>query len=509
MKMTAIVSEQQRRFRGTLRHLLWVAAPTTLLAMSTMLFGQRIGVVTVPINPQASYILTNAETASVDAIPISLESLGLRNGDYIRLTTVGDLSLSVGVQPETRRPACGVFSSTSTLLPPSDPNRVPGAMKARGLGVVSCTTPPTLFGSIPTDIPQDFVLNGAIVRVPPGARWLFVAAADTYYSDNADPNHDYALRIQGVSLEASLLDSHVAFIENQNGDSISVLDTLSNTVVNTIPLVSDPTGAAFPGSDKAYVSLNGANSIAVINPGTDKVIGNIPVGSAPVGIAVNPRKPYAYVANNYSNSVSVIDTASDTLVNSLAVGSVPTEIAVSPDGTRAVVTNQYGGTVTVLDTSTNTVLTTVPVGSTPVGVAFTPDSKFAWITLATTDQIAVLNLSTESVGSYIPAGPGPIRVAFSPDGSYALTSDFYSDTVTIIDASTDAVRGTIVVGSNPVGIAFDPTGVLAYVVNYGSDSVSVIDTGSMAVIGTVPAGANPVEIAIRPRRAFNGFSGAS
>ena len=54
------------------------------------------------------------------------------------------------------------------------------------------TTGPTLFGQIATDIPEDFVLDGASLRVPNGARYLFVAVPDIFYGDNSDPNGDLA-----------------------------------------------------------------------------------------------------------------------------------------------------------------------------------------------------------------------------------------------------------------------------------------------------------------------------
>ena len=85
----------------------------------------------------------------------------------------------------------GVFSSSPTLLATDKLNRVAGAIDAG----VDTVTGPTYSGNRDTDIPQDFSIRSLKIRIPEGARYLFVAAPDNFYSDNADPDADYAVRI--------------------------------------------------------------------------------------------------------------------------------------------------------------------------------------------------------------------------------------------------------------------------------------------------------------------------
>jgi YVTN family beta-propeller protein len=286
---------------------------------------------------------------------------------------------------------------------------------------------------------------------------------------------------------------------NQHENSVSILDTVSETVASTVPLLADPRGVAIlPDSSCVYISLNGANRVAVLDTRSNRVLATIPVGKNPVGLVANPRPPFVYVANNYSNTVSVIDSRTRAVVRTLTVGSVPTEIAVSGDGTRAIVTNQSGGSVTILDAVANAVLATVAVGSTPVGVAFTPDSKFAWVTLAGENDVAVIDVASEQVVRRIPVGTSPIRVLISRDGRQALISNFLSNTLTVVDTASLKATAKILVGLNPVGVAFDPAGKFAYAANYGSNTVSMIDTSTMKVLRTVHVGANPVELAVLP-----------
>ena len=85
----------------------------------------------------------------------------------------------------------GVFSSNTTLLPADWLKRVEGAIDAGA----EIATPPTMVGSRETDIAQDFPIASLKIRIPAGARYLFVAAPDIFYSDNEDPDADYAVRI--------------------------------------------------------------------------------------------------------------------------------------------------------------------------------------------------------------------------------------------------------------------------------------------------------------------------
>jgi YVTN family beta-propeller protein len=70
---------------------------------------------------------------------------------------------------------------------------------------------------------------------------------------------------------------------------------------------------AFPAEAQpfAYVANSGDNTVSVINTATNTVVATIPVGPAganPFGVAFTPDGTLAYVTNG-SNNVSVIATA--------------------------------------------------------------------------------------------------------------------------------------------------------------------------------------------------------
>ena len=121
------------------------------------------------------------------------------------------------------------------------------------------------------------------------------------------------------------------------------------TVSTTVGVGSRPSGVAVnPAGTRAYVTNNGGNSVSVIDTATNLVTATVTVGSYPFGVAVNQLGTLAYVTN-YDGTVSVIDTSNNTVTDTVAVGSGPVGVAVNPAGTRAYVTNNGGNSVSVIN----------------------------------------------------------------------------------------------------------------------------------------------------------------
>ena len=62
-----------------------------------------------------------------------------------------------------------------------------------------------------------------------------------------------------------------------------------------------------------YVTNPGSNTVSVIDTKTNTVNATIPVGNGPTGVAYDSDDGRVYVANSGSNSVAVIDTRTNTV----------------------------------------------------------------------------------------------------------------------------------------------------------------------------------------------------
>src|ERR1041384_4606510 len=77
----------------------------------------------------------------------------------------------------------------------------------------------------------------------------------------------------------------------------------SNSAINTIHAQA-----------RAYVTQPCNNTVAVIDTGTNKVVDTIPVGIDPFAVAVTPDGTRVYVTHRSASIISVIDTATDKVI---------------------------------------------------------------------------------------------------------------------------------------------------------------------------------------------------
>ncbi|HEX5647983.1 MAG TPA: PEP-CTERM sorting domain-containing protein [Nitrospira sp.] len=182
----------------------WIHA--LILGLPLLFVTSEAKAVTISIDPLQTFLFTYNDpdwgTGSVaGTTPIVLSDIGLSGGDLIQLEKLGDWydghAGYTGVDVaalDVMTEMVGVFSSSNELLAPDVLARVPGVL---GAGA-EYTTWNTLYSNMTTDVYGDFRIDNTFLYIPFGATHLFVAAHDIYYSDNSDPDGDYAVRITKI-----------------------------------------------------------------------------------------------------------------------------------------------------------------------------------------------------------------------------------------------------------------------------------------------------------------------
>jgi YVTN family beta-propeller protein len=298
-----------------------------------------------------------------------------------------------------------------------------------------------------------------------------------------------------------------------------------SAIVCSCGLWSPPASAA----PFAYVTVQGdgttPSSVSVIDTATKAVVQSIPVGVAPYGVAVTPNGAYVYVTNagpgGTQGTVSIIRTADNTAVATIAVGLNPVAVSFTPDGAYAYVTNFGANDISVISTATMQVVGGSPLTpaiadssanalTDPTSVALWEDGLKAFVSNYNDGSVSVINssnVSSEALATTIPMpnGDTPNNVVMMPNFRTAYVADMTGNAVVMIDPVNNVLTGTpIPVGTTPVALTLTPDGRYLYVTNYGSGDVSVIDTRSNTVVAGAPAttpivvGPNPTGIAITP-----------
>jgi uncharacterized repeat protein (TIGR01451 family) len=304
-----------------------------------------------------------------------------------------------------------------------------------------------------------------------------------------------ALTILALSIlwAGAALAQPFAYITNQDGNNVTVIDTSTNMLVGSpIPVESFPNSAAItPDGNFVYVANGGSASVSVIDTSTNTVTATVTVGSGPGGLAITPDGKFVYVVNNGDNNVSIIDASTNTVVGSpIAVQTAPFIATVTPDGKFVYVTNFTSGTVSVIDTSTNTITATVTVGPGPLGVAVSPDGSRAYTANNGfgPGTVSVIRTSNNMVIATVTVGVQARGIAVTPDGNFVYATNAASGTVSVIRTSDNMAIKTVSVQTLPQGVDVTPDGNFVYVANQGPGTVSVIRTSDNTVIDTISVG---------------------
>ncbi len=222
---------------------------------------------------------------------------------------------------------------------------------------------------------------------------------------------------------ASAIGTNV-YVTNGASNTVSVIDGNTNTVTATISVGSYPRGIKAHGTDlyvANYGDLNysGGNYISVINSLDNTVSDTIilPAGSSgPRGVVVNGSK--VYVSNFRSNNVSVINSATNAVIDTIDVGKGPRGMA--SVGDNVYVENFDDGTISVIDTDTDTVTDTVVVGHSPSGMGVSGTDIY--VSSFQDDRVYVLDTTTNELKNINLAFTGPTN-GFSNTESTSFTVD--------------------------------------------------------------------------------------
>lgn len=275
-------------------------------------------------------------------------------------------------------------------------------------------------------------------------------------------------------------------VTNYGRDSVSVIDTDTCRVVETVADLDEPFAIAMGSSDteRAYVSTvsTAYDSIGVIDVPTGTVVATHPLVLSVGDLAVSPDGRYVYTSRNGAGvaDVAALDTTTGR-IEALEVATTPgttTEcVRVSPHGGRLYVgiNGPAGGRLVVIDTSPQS----------DVHDAGRPSWRRKGLTRArdNAEQTGLRAIGTIDIGL-------PVRdVALSPNGAIAYVASWAPElgaVVDVIDTATNKIIGTRKIGEIGgilTGLTLSRDGDRAYLVS--DDGIAVLCTLTHDIVGTV------------------------
>ncbi len=315
-----------------------------------------------------------------------------------------------------------------------------------------------------------------------------------------------------------------AYVTSGESGTVSVLDLVDVRRDRVLRVGTDPTGVtASPTRNEVYVVNTGApggnGSLSVIDTVSNTVVATIPLHRQPYSISVDSKGERGYVANSGSNDVSVIDLAGRREIAVVGAGEQPGEAKVAPDGRSLVVSNRGSSSVSIYGLSgapkpvLRAAFSECP-GATDIAiiplVPSQPSSK-AFIACSGGHTVLAVQLA-QAPGSWearqdgasmqdrvlarLMVGQTPVQLAIKPDGGEIFVSNFGSDSFSEISTWTNDVGGTYKIGTQPVHGLISADNSTLWVSNFGADSLSLYSIDDGRIIGSVRTGGAPDAVAM-------------
>jgi YVTN family beta-propeller protein len=130
---------------------------------------------------------------------------------------------------------------------------------------------------------------------------------------------------------AFLLDKAIGFIPSESTGQLNIIDTANYKVLKTIalPQGSRPMSVKVsPDGKKVYVSNGRAGTVSVLDSHSYELLDSIKVGTRPWGMVISPDGKFLYTANGPSNDISVVDLSTDKETGRIKAGESPWGIAI-------------------------------------------------------------------------------------------------------------------------------------------------------------------------------------
>ena len=125
----------------------------------------------------------------------------------------------------------------------------------------------------------------------------------------------------------------IGFIPSESTGELNVIDTVNLKVLKVIALPpgSRPMSVKVAANgQKVYVSNGRAGTVSVLDSHTYDLLNTINVGVRPWGMALSPDGKFPYTANGPSNDVSVVDLETNKEIARVKAGTSPWAVAVVP-----------------------------------------------------------------------------------------------------------------------------------------------------------------------------------
>lgn len=319
----------------------------------------------------------------------------------------------------------------------------PVRSRAALAGVLLILLPGCRAATDASDASDPGLLAAAAVTHPAGVIELTVPLGGTPYGVAVAPNAKFVLTTQltgtavaraplpsrayGTFIAVGSFPPHVAinpastraYVPNQIGHSVSIVDLGSNSEIARLPLAGEGYNVAVhPNGATTYITTN-IGRMYLLSTATNNFTDSVTLDPANNGLAFG-RGNLLLVSSLLAGTVTAFNTATRQVVGVMNTGGVPQRMAVHQASNELYIANETLG-LDIWNLATRTRITTVAMDA--YGLGLSPDGQKIYVAGARSGTVTIVNRATRQVDTVLTVGGVPRNVAFLPSGSRAIVTN--------------------------------------------------------------------------------------
>ena len=292
--------------------------------------------------------------------------------------------------------------------------------------------------------------------------------------------------------------SGYAFVANQDGKAIAVVDLAAFSLLLHIPLDGEPSAViSHPKLPLVYALTPKSGTIHEINIQTMKVARTVQAAPTAMAMRIAPDGSALWVLSQDSRKLVRVPVESLRPDAHIALPREPTDFDLSNSTGLGAISYGNAGSVGLVDLASGSVAGLLPIGSSIGNVRFRQDGKALLIANTGERMLTVLETPGGKVIANLPLAVRPDNLCFNPNGGQLFVTGEGMDVVVVVfPYRIPEVKETVLAGRAPAAMC--ATEQFLFIANPTAGDVSILDIKTRKVIAVTAVGAEPSFIAITP-----------
>ncbi len=293
--------------------------------------------------------------------------------------------------------------------------------------------------------------------------------------------------------------SGYAFVANEEGKALAVLDLEAFAVAKHIPLDDAPSAVlTAPGLSSVYAVTPATGALHEIQADRLSFVRKLKVASPgamqAIQAALDPEKKLLYLISRDPRALSAVSLDSFKVEWTLPLPAEPSALSLTEDGKIAAISFSDG--VRLADLSVRGLSRVLGAGA--IGnVCFTRDGKTLIAADRAERRLSLYDTRSSGLLTHLPLSLSPDNFCFNADGGQLfLTGEGMDAVVIVYPYHTPEVAETVLAGHVPGAMAASRS--LLFIASPASGEVSILNIPTRKVIGVVQVGSDPGFIAVTP-----------